>query len=98
MSDSLPGIWQPVDDTDPRVEYYPPQAWAPVEHSTAVWGAQNSTYHTSAANGSFIFLQFHGTHLRVFPVRDALSTGLAANGFIFWSHPVPESKGKWWMR
>lgn len=64
MSEPISGILQPVDDTDPRVEYYPPQAWTPVEHSTALWGAQNSTYHTSAANGSFIFLQFHGMHLR----------------------------------
>jgi len=30
--------------------------------------------------------------------RDALSNEPLANGFVFWSHPVPESKGKWWMR
>ena len=46
-----------------------------------------------------VLLFFSSSTVRISaPSTMLCQTGPAANGFIFWSHPVPESKGKWWMR
>jgi hypothetical protein len=60
MESPSEGIILDVDDTSPRIEYYPPQAWKQVERASEPWNPQNSTYHTTTTNGSFFFIQFHG--------------------------------------